>query len=106
MALDIVDEGSTSELTVEFKDKDGQPAAPATLTYRVDCLTNDQEVRGDTVLTPAATVTIKLTPTDNAIIDQGNDVEERLVTVKAGYGADDAENRDYRYAVRNLKKVP
>lgn len=105
MALESVDEGSAAELTVTFKDKDGQPEAPASLTYRVDCLTNNQQVRGDTALSPAATVTIQLTPSDNAIIDQNNAKEKRLVTVKANFGADDADNREYTYEVKNLIKV-
>ena len=105
MALQTIDEESSAYLTVTFKDKDGQPAAPSSASYRIDCLTNDQEVRADTDLTPAPSVEIHLDSNDNAIINQDKQTETRLVTVKATYGANDGINAPYKYNVRNLKKV-
>lgn len=106
MGLEIVDEGTSAYLTVTFKDKAGEQAIPDSINYRVDCLTNNKEIRGDTEITPpAAEVEIHLTPADNAIIDQANKTEAKLVTVKASYGAEDAINASYRYNLRNLKKV-
>ena len=104
MPLEIVNEESTAYLTVQFKDKDGNLAAPSSASYRIDCLTNGQEVRGDTALTPASSIEITLTDTDYAIIDQTNSVERRLVTIMASYGAGDDINDEYEHDLKNLRK--
>lgn len=106
MTLEVVNEGSTAYLTVTFLDKDGNQAAPTSITYRIDCLTTGTQVKGDTVVTPAAQVEITLGADDNAIQDQTNENEERLVTIEASYGASDGVKDSYRYILRNLKKVP
>lgn len=106
MDVDQIKEGSTGYLTVEFKNKDGDLEAPVSATYRIDCLTNGSEVRTDTAISPiASSVEITLTPDDTAIISASNNLEKRLVTVKAIYGADDGLNDNYRYDVINLAKV-
>lgn len=105
MNLEKINEGTTGYLTINFKDKDGALEAPASATYRIDCLTNSQEIKTDTDITPiASSVEIELTATDNAIIDQAKPYEKRLVTVKASYGADDKINEEYEYNVINLPK--
>jgi len=104
MAIDNVNEESTAYLTVTLLDKDGAEEAPSSATYRIDCLTNGQEIRDDTALTPAASIEITLGAADNAIINQENTTERRLVTVTASYGADDELNDEYEYNVKNLRK--
>lgn len=104
--MDIVNEGSTAYLTVTFLDKAGAQAAPTSISYRIDCLTNAQEVKDDTAVVAGASVEITLTPADNAIIAAANSQERRLVTVTATYGASDAVKADYEYRVRNLAKSP
>jgi hypothetical protein len=103
--LSEVNEDTTAYLTVAFLDKDGAQEAPSSLTYRIDCLTNGQEVKGDTALTPGGSVEITLSAADNAIISQTNGVETRVVTVEASYGASDGLKAEYKYNVRNLKNV-
>lgn len=100
-----VNEGSTAYLTVDFLDKAGLPAVPSSVSYSIYCLTNRQEVRAATAVTPAAQVEITLTPADTAIIDAGNPVEVRRVTVSATYGGGEAVNDDYDVAVDNLLRV-
>lgn len=106
MSQDIVNEGSIAYLTAKFYDKDDKLDAPSSITYRIDCLTNDQEILGDTPIgSPASTVEITITATQNAIITQSNDFERRLVTVKATYGTGNAVNEEFEYYVKNLAKV-
>lgn len=62
-----------------------------------------EQLRGDTPLTPASSVEIRLTPADNAILNGGN--EQRRVTVVATYGVDDQVTDEYVYMVVNLRKV-
>ena len=102
---EVINEGSTSYLTVTFYDKDGGYEAPTTVTYKIWCITNDKEVRAVTSLTPASSIEITLTPTDNSIISQSNALETRLVTIEASYGVDDEINDEYEYDVKNLRKV-
>lgn len=104
MALDTLNEGSTGYLTVAFTDKDGAAATPSTVSYRIDCMTNGQEVKDDTAVTPASSVKIELGAADNAIIDQANPFEKRIVTVTADYGVDDACVDEFIYAVKNMQK--
>lgn len=106
MALEIVNEGSTAYLTVAFTDKNGAAAAPTTVTYRIDCLTNGTEVKDDTSLSPGTSVEITITATENAIISQSNALEKRVVTVIGSYGTGDAVKNEYQYWVKNLSKVP
>lgn len=105
MSLEKINEGTTGYLTVNFKDKNDALEAPTSATYRIDCLTNGQEIKTDTPITPIAScVEIELTATDNTLVDQSNLVEKRLVTVSAVYGADDKLNDDYEYQILNLRK--
>lgn len=103
--METVTERSTAYLTVSFYDKAGALAAPASLTYRIDDVESNVQVRGDTTLTPANSVEITLTPTDNAILNLVGGNEQRRVTVTAVYGASDQLTDEYIYWVQNLRKV-
>ena len=103
MARNIVWDGNSAVLTVIFFDAEDNPDAPTTVSYRIDCLTNNQEVRGDTDITPAETVKIPLTSSENTLINETNKWEKRVVTVTAGYGTGDDVIRKYPYLVKTLK---
>lgn len=101
-----VKEGSTAYLDVTFKDKDGAPAAPASFTWRLDCITTGAEVVADTVISaPQATHTITIPVSANVMQVASNRKEQKRVTVRATYGADDGINDDYVYEVVNLSQV-
>ena len=102
--MDSVNEGSTAYLAVTFRDRDGNAAAPSSVSYRIDCLTTGQEVRGDTVVSPGSSIEITLAPSDTAILD-GNSYERRRVTVQAAYSGGEAINAQYDYQVKNLTGV-
>lgn len=105
MSLDVVNEGETAYLAVAFTDKAGDSEDPVTISYRIDCLKNSQEILTDTPVTPAAAeVEITLKPSQNNIIDQNNTTERRLVTVIGTYGADDSIIREFEYNVKNMRK--
>lgn len=104
--IDVVNERTTSYLTVDFKDKTGSSAAPATITYSVYCMTNAQVLRADTAITPGTDVEITLNAADNAIINAASARERRRVTIKATYGANDELNDQYEYYVQNLERAP
>lgn len=103
--LSSINEKTTSYLTVDFLDKDGLPSAPTSVSYRVDCITTNTEIRADTAITPGASVEITLDSDDNLIINQDNDKELRRVTVTGVYGPKNEINSKYDYWVNNLSGI-
>lgn len=100
----VINEGSSSELVVAFVDENGLPSAPSDVVYRVDCATTGQQVRNETTVTPADTITISLIGADTDIITETNASERRRVTVIARYGTQTLTG-EYDYVVRNLRYV-
>ncbi len=105
--MTTVNEGSTCYLDVSFKDKDGVLAAPTSISYRIDCLTTGAEIKEATVFSPpASSIEIEIDKTENAIQDQSNNSERRLVTVTGSYGAEDDIVEEFEYDVMNMTKKP
>ena len=105
--MTTVNEGSTSYLTVNFKDKDGVLAAPTSIEYRIDCITTGTAIKEATpVSPPASSVEIEIDSTENAIQDQDNNSERRLVTVTGTYGTEDKIVEEHEYDVINMTKKP
>ncbi len=102
MSVDVVNEGTSKKLAIDFFDEAGLPVAPATLTYRIDCVTSGTVIRVDTSVTPAASAIINITPADTRVVSAANRSERRRVTVVAGFGAGDALTSEYEYHVKNL----
>lgn len=100
-----INERSAAVLTVAFFNKDGDPAAPASVTYRIDCLSTKTAIRVATSISPGLTIDIPLTSEDTRIINQSNAYETRLVTVTAVYTSDYSSSDEYEYTVKNLSKV-
>ena len=99
--MPTVTEKSTGYLTVTFKDKAGAQQAPASASYRIDCLTTGTAIKAETALIAAGSVDITITPTDNRIIAAANVRESRRVTVSAIYGAADEVHDQFDYDVEN-----
>lgn len=101
----VVNEGSSCEISIDFSGPDGLPAVPASVVYRVDCATTGAAIRAATPISPAANVVIRITPDDTAIVNPASASERRRVTVVASYGAGDALTGEYEFAVRNVRFV-
>ena len=101
MGMREILDGNSAVITARFMMGDIEDV-PDTISYRIDCLTNNQEVRTDTPITPAGQVTIPLTSSDNALIVSTNQVEVRVVTLTANYGGDDNVVRKIHYLVKAL----
>jgi hypothetical protein len=88
--VNTVTEGSTTWVSVAFLDREGVPQAPATISYRVDCLTTGTVMLAATSATPTGTtLTVRVPGNLNRIVNRTNATEVRRLTVKAGYGVDD-----------------
>ena len=103
--MPIVNEKTTSYITISFRDKNGQLALPAAITYRLDCLSNGTVVLTDTVVAPATIIEVTMTPNQNAIINNTNSKENKRLTVTASYGASDSITSQYDYEVLNLSGI-
>jgi hypothetical protein len=99
-----VNEGSTLVLGLEWIGYDGQPAAPASVRYRIDCETTGLAVRAATDLDPGASLT--LGPSDTALLGDGGRPEDKVVTLAASWGGADQLTEEYRYRVLPLRGYP
>ena len=103
----IVNERSTALVDVAFWDEDGVAATPSAASYRIDNASSGTAVLASTALTGLApTMTIEITPTQNAMGTATNPVEERVVTVDWTYGSARRGTDEYRYLLRNLGGIP
>ena len=96
-----------SEVTVTARavDKNGVLFIPTNARYRVDDLVSKNALVAWTSLTPAATMTITIPATVNAIIDSTKTHEEKVVTVETDAALTTAHTEDYHYRVKNLEFV-
>jgi hypothetical protein len=98
-------EGQSATVNIVFQDDDNVATTPTTLRYRIDCLTNRRQVRDWTTLTPASSVSIPITPSDNAILNTRNDVERRQMVIQTEYGTNDQAVEYSEWTVKNLQGV-
>lgn len=101
-SLVVVKEKRRATLTVRFLNEHGQLQMPATVQYRIDCLSSGAQVRDWTDVTPGPTVQIPIPSEDNRIL-AGLDRELRRVTVVASYGDGELVPDEYDYVVKNLR---
>jgi len=93
-------EGSYGQVfTASFFDVDDAELIPTSITYRVDCLTNSQEVVADTAVAPAASVEIKSVEAWTTRIDTNNATELRRLRV-TGAGPDWKESAEFLFRIR------
>jgi hypothetical protein len=105
--LAIVNESSWAQATVSFFDENGNAFTPATVDYKIDCLTTGKAIQPWTTAgVPSAVMTIAITASQNAIINEGNSTEEKLLTVRANFGMPTQFTSQYEYQVENLPGVP
>lgn len=103
-ALAVINENSVGYIQISFYNKNGNLETPTSISYRIDDRGSEASVRTDTSFTPVANqIEITLEPGDNAILDDTNEYEYRVVTVTATYGANDQHIEEHEYAVKNLQ---
>ncbi len=82
-----VNEKSNFTATVNFRDRATKAAStPTTIQYRIDDLTTRIEITDWTTVSAASSITIAITPTENAIQDNSSRLERRQLLVKADDG--------------------
>lgn len=103
----IWNEGASFVATAVFRDRETAAAdAPSTVKYRVDCLSTGREITGWTNASAAASVSISVTSTHNAILDGSNEYEIKQMTVIGDYGAADQSVGVVQWRVTNIYGSP
>lgn len=100
----VVKEGSSSFLTISFYDQDGVLEAPSSATYQVNDEESETVMLAETALPAGSSVEVEMTPAINTIVDDGKEVETRVITVRATIGSEKA-NEEYKYKLKNLRFV-
>lgn len=79
----FVNETSDVTLEINFFDKDGVATSPASLSYKVDCLTTNTVVISETSLSGVSSTVYSLTlpPLATTMISQLNESERKRVIV-------------------------
>jgi hypothetical protein len=101
----LIEKDAGDTFTVSFYDVDGEATTPATVHYRVDCMTNSTQIRDWAEVTAGSSVTITLTSTDTAIVDDDNEEELRRLTVCADKDNTASQKTDHAdFFVLNSKR--
>lgn len=98
-------EGDSLPLTLSFADVDWVGGAPTTVSYRLDCATTGRTVTDWTALTPGTSVSLTVSATENAILDDGNRRERKVLAIKAIDSSGNQHIETYKYWVRNLQGI-
>ena len=99
----IINEKSTSYLTVIALDQAGNPAQPVSGTYCVIDTDSGTKIKDGEALTfTDGQVIITLDKEDATILDQSKKKERRVVTISIVYGDDDELHDEYVFNVKNL----
>jgi hypothetical protein len=101
-----ISEQSRQKFAVSFKDEDYQPFVPTTIRYRLDDKTDDRTtVILDWTLVdiPDSRIEILIPSSANAILNDQNAYETRVLTIQSDYGTDNQLTEDETYRIRNLQ---
>lgn len=95
-------EGSSFTATAYFRNADAAEA-PTTAKFRLDCLTTGKVLQDWTTLTPAASISISITATHNAIQNQSNRFEKKQLTVSSNHGTATQHRETAQWMVENIR---
>lgn len=103
-----VNESSAMTVRARFFNETGDLVTPTTARYLIRDVSNDREVRSWTSLSPAATIDIAITASDNDMYENSRRerrFEKRVVTVQADQGTATQRTDEIEYWVRNLAGI-
>lgn len=99
-------EKQSTKVTVVLTDFDGNPAAPTSMTWRVDDLETGDEIKGDTAIaTPTDTEELLLGVAEMSMNNPARAIEGRVVSIKAVYGPNDELLKSWVVEVVNLREI-
>jgi hypothetical protein len=87
-----------------FRDRaTADEVTPTNVQYRLDCLTTGAQILDWTSVVTGETVSITVTPTQNAIQHSGNRNERKQLTVAADYGLSTQFVESIDWEITNLQ---
>lgn len=101
-ARDRVKERSQHIVTAKFRDRATGSTTPTTVHYRLDCLATGIELKDWTSVSPASSVNITVTPTENAIQYDGSTKERKQLTVQTDRSLSTQFTETFEYDVVNV----
>ena len=105
-AVALVNEGTSHFVVLTFVDHDGLPVVPLDVYIRIDDFSSGESMRVETAETsPAAEMTIEITPAENNMINERMPHEKRVMTITATYGTGGERQvtGEYVYKLVNLR---
>lgn len=102
MAVQI-NERSRLPVTIQFADGNWVVTAPNSARYRIDCETTGQVIQDWLDLPAGARVVATVTATQNAIIDDHNRFETKVMAVEANYSLETQYTDSFKWKVKNLQ---
>ena len=97
-------ESANLPVTAYFRTRSTAAAdTPADVSYRVHCITTNQEVLGWTSVSPASSVAITLSGASTDIQEDHNEYEIKELHVRGDAGASDESRGRFQYRVINLR---
>lgn len=102
--MNKINESSAMTVRARFFNESNDLVTPTTARYLIRDLDNDRLVRDWTSLTPAPTVDIQVTATDNELYEsrRRRKYEHRVITVQADTGTPTQRTDEIEYWVRDL----
>ena len=105
--MDIVNEKTSSVVTLTFRSELGTPITPSSVTYKInDLMTGAELLENVTFVPPDNTYDIIITPEINQIVNRDKDFESKVVTLQWTYSLDGLTQKygtaEYMYQVKNL----
>jgi hypothetical protein len=99
-------EQSRQKFAISFKDEDYEPFIPTSIRYRLDDKTDDITtviLDWQIVATLDSRIEIIIPSSANAILNDRNSYETRVLTIQSDYGTDNQLSEDETYRIRNLQ---
>lgn len=102
-----VNESSAMTVRARFFNETGDLVTPTNARYLIRDISNDRLVRDWTSVSPAATVDIQVTASENDMYEHGRrrKYERRVVTVQADTDTPTQRTDEIEYWVRNLAGI-
>jgi hypothetical protein len=106
--LPTYNERTDFDIDVTLVDADGNALVPDTAEYSIYDVTSATTIKDWTAFSvnPSGVGTISVLAADLDIVDDTNEYEERVLTVRGDYGASKELAEEYRFQVKNLVKIP
>lgn len=101
-----VDAGSDCWLPLQFLDRSNSPATPVTISYRVDNITDNINILGDTSVAPnGSTIELNFPGSLNVMSQQYRSSQINQVLVTSTYADGSVRKKPFFYEIINLCTV-